>query len=171
MQNNDPKLTKLDLNEYVSKADPRIAFRGSMDGVIADICFGIAIAAREKNDWLIKRLEEVKDCCFNIMSSHVKGTNPLLPKVCGKTADQMHEISHNTHSYFNGFFFLPSASDGEAVAWLNVIRVHIRDAERALITAAEYAESNAEALILAMNRLSSIVYVLMCMECAKKHDI
>lgn len=171
MKTKDPRLTQLDSDIYVSKADPRIAFRGSLDSVIADICFGISLAAKENNSWLVQRLAEVRDCCLSIMSAHVKGGLPDFPKVCGKSADEMHEISHNTRRYFNGSFFLPTVEHTQDIAWLNVIRAHIRDAERALVAAADLDEPNAEALLLAMNRLSSIVYVLLCMECTKKHEL
>lgn len=153
-------MTNLNKDVYVRKDDPRIVFRGLLDGVMADICYCAALALDEGKIELCARLQELNECCKAVMSAHVKETEPVLPKIGGRDLETLHEMSHDPGKYFGCGHFLPEPSKGPALAYLNVVRTRVRDAERALVSAA--AEGQNEGILYAMNRISSAAYVLMC---------
>jgi ethanolamine utilization cobalamin adenosyltransferase len=154
------EMTSLNNDVFVRKDDPRIVFRGLLDGVMADICFCAALAYQEGKTELCSRLRELNDCCKAVMSAHVKGTEPAMQKIGGRDLETLHEMSHDPGKYFACGHFLPEPDKGLALSYLNVVRTRIRDAERALVSATREGES--ESVLQAMNRLSSAAYVMMC---------
>ncbi|OQB24698.1 MAG: Cobalamin adenosyltransferase [Firmicutes bacterium ADurb.Bin182] len=147
--------TSLNNESMVRKDDKRIVFRGLLDGVMADICFCAALAYNEGNAMLCSRLQELNECCKAVMSAHVKGTEPVLPKIGGKDLKTLHEMSHDPGKFFGCGHFLPEPEQGLALAWLNVLRTGIRDAERA-------CEEENQGIQNAMNWMSGAVFVMMC---------
>jgi ethanolamine utilization cobalamin adenosyltransferase len=152
--------TSLNNDVLVKKDDPRIAFRGLLDGVMADICFCAALAFKEGKTGLCGRLSDLNECCKAVMSAHVKGTEPVMQTIGGRDLDTLHKMSHDPGKYFGCGHFLPEPDKGLSLSYLNVVRTRIRDAERALVTASCDGEN--EGILRAMNRLSSAAYVMMC---------
>ncbi len=155
-------MTSLNGDVMVRKDDPRIHFRGLLDGAMADTGFGAALALYEGNVRLSEALGDVNRCLMAIMSAHVRCCEPELPYVAGRDMESLHEMSHNPQKYFKCGHFIPSPEDGLSLSWLNVIRTRVRDVERSLISA--YNGEPDEKLCRAVNRVSSAVYVLMCEE-------
>lgn len=152
--------TSLNNDVIVRKDDPRIVFRGLLDGVMADICFCAALAYHEGKTELCGRLRELNECCKAVMSAHVKGTEPVMQTIGGWDLETLHKMSHDPGKYFGCGHFLPEPDKGPALSYLNVVRTRIRDAERALVSASRDGEN--EGILRAMNRLSSAAFVMMC---------
>ncbi len=155
-------MTNLHGSVMVRKDHPQIVFRGILDGVMADVGFGAALAIKDGNTGLQQKLEQINLCLMQVMSAHVRGMEPELPNVGGRDMETLHEMSHNPEKYFGCFHFIPKPEQGLALAWLNVIRTRVRDAERALVACG--GENPDEALCRAVNRISSAVFVMMCEE-------
>ncbi|MBQ9832707.1 MAG: hypothetical protein IJO48_03140 [Clostridia bacterium] len=157
--------TSLHGNEFVRKDDPQIEFRGLLDSAMAQAAFGASIARFENKPNLEKGFCEIERGLMEIMSGHYKCTVVKLSDICGKDAETLHKMSHNPQKYFSTTQFIPTPEQGMALAYMNVLRTRIRDAERALIACYKDCENEqALSLIQAMNRLSSAAFVIMCEE-------
>ena len=84
-------------------------------------------------------------------------------KLCGLTADELRSHSHRPQDFYGQPHFMPSAADGVTIARLNRCRSAARDAELKAVAAFLDADGNPTRvdLLQAMNRLSSMLYILM----------
>ncbi|MEG1893008.1 MAG: hypothetical protein RR232_00685 [Clostridia bacterium] len=156
-------MTSLHGDELVRKDHPQIVFRGVLDGVTADVAYGAALAMADGNERVMRELNDIGACLMCVMSGHVTGKPFTLPSIDGCDLDQLHDMSHNPQKYFGCYHFIPKPEQGLALAWLNVIRTRVRDAERALVAC--YPDSCPdESLCHVLNRISSAVFVMMCRE-------
>lgn len=162
MRNNEA-YTNLNHNETVRKDHPEIQFRGILDGAIAAVCYGKALAYRENHTELNNALSEIQAALQDIMRAHVMKEAMPVQTLLGLTPEQLREMSHNPKAYFGIGQFLPSPEKGLSLAFLNIIRTKIRDAERAFIACFEDDALPIE-IATALNRLSSAVFILMCRE-------
>ena len=89
----------------------------------------------------------------------------LLPasKLLGLTEGEIRSHSHRPQDFYGQPHFMPSASDGELMARLNRCRCAARDAE--LRAVAAFVDGDGcvlrADLLQAVNRLSSVLYILM----------
>lgn len=162
-------MTILHGKDMCRKDDPRICFRGELDGVMACVAYGAALAQKDGNDSLSASLSDVNRCLMLIMSAHYKNDGaPLdLPKINGRDMEEIHEISHDPVRHFGHYHFIPKPEYGPALSWLNVIRTRVRDAERALVAC--YEGEPDENICRAINRVSSALFVMMCEENARHY--
>ena len=85
------------------------------------------------------------------------------------TEEELRSRSHRPQDFWGQPHFMPAASDGAEVVWLNRCRCAVRSAELAACKAFETAEGSSRPdLIRALNRMSSGVYLLMIEEKAKQ---
>ena len=91
-------------------------------------------------------------------------------KLCGLTEAEIRRRSHFPQNYYAQPHFMPGVSDGEVVARLNRARCAAREAELAAVAAFTDREGKPTRLdiLQAMNRLSSMLYLLMIQEKSKK---
>ena len=155
-------MTHLNATEMVHKGHPRIALRGKLDSLEADIMLAEISALTAGGQNFIAQLEEVLTLTRRILGSEVSG-KPLGDwTLGGMTAEQIHEASHQPQNF--GFIghVLPSAGQGLMPALFNRLRTQVRETELAM--AAAFCQGNnscdREDLLLALNRLSSYFYVL-----------
>ena len=155
--------TSLRGSQMVRKDHPEICFRGLLDDAIAGVCFGAALAHAEGKQNLECGLKDITCALMNIMGAHVCEKEPQPWSMLGRDMETLHEMSHNPTKYFSTTQFLPKPEQGPALAWLNVIRTQVRDAECALIACYEDTDPP-EGICRSLNRVSSAVFVLMCEE-------
>ena len=89
---------------------------------------------------------------------------PLSPgTLCGLTEDEQRRRSHFPQDYYGQPHFMPSAADGAVIARLNRARCAAREAELAAVTAFRDRDGNPTRvdILRAMNRMSSMLYILM----------
>ena len=89
---------------------------------------------------------------------------PLIwEKLCGLSQQEQRRRSHFPQDYYGQPHFMPGAGDGMTIARLNRARCAAREAELAAAAAFSDREGNPTRpdLIRALNRMSSMLYILM----------
>ena len=154
------ELTHLYGNVLVPKTHPRIAFRGAMDTLEAELLLCQLNCPNAAN-----QLGEILDLARRLIRCEVMGEPVPVQKLCGLTEEEQRNRSHRPQDYFGIPHFMPSVSDGAAVLALNRCRCAARHAELAAARAFIDGEGKVTRgdILRALNRMSSMVYILMCM--------
>lgn len=145
--------THLRGNILVPKTHPVIAFRGAMDALQAQLLLAEAVC-----DSLRPQLGEILDLARNIIRWDVLQEPAKFDRLCGLTPQQIREHSHFPQKFYGIPHFMPEYTDGTAVLQLNLARCVARQAE--LAAAHAFGESRSD-LVQALNRMSSMLYILM----------
>lgn len=156
------EMTHLKGNRLVNKTDPRIAFRGQLDSLRAElICLQVLTEKEAKT--LTTPLQELIDALGNVMAADVRGVPVKEMTFFGMPLEEIHRTTHNPHRMGLAAHPVPEYSMGEVCAQLNRIRALTRQAELSAITAYGQDSPNPRPdICLWMNRLSSCVYYLFC---------
>jgi len=155
-------MTHLNTGQLVHKTHPRIALRGKLDSLEAEILL-VEIQAKERGALsLIPALEDALALTRRILAAEVTGKPLGEWLMVGQTPDQIHQASHHPQSFGFRGHVLPGAEQGMVAALLNRLRTQVREAELAAAAAFCQGEGpcNREDLLMALNRLSSYFYVL-----------
>ena len=159
-------MTHLNGNVLVMKTHPRIRFRGAMDTVEAELL----LCALHCEGQLRKDLGEILSLARMLIRCEVMGEPVPEGKLCGLTESELRSHSHRPQDYYGQAHFMPEISDGEVVLSLNRCRCAARAAE--LAAAAAFTDENGCAervdILRALNRMSSMIYILMIQEKAGK---
>lgn len=152
-------MTHLNGDVLVEKTHPRIAFRGAMDTLEAELLLG----QLELPQWQ-KELGEVLALVRKLLRCEVL-EEPLPEQTLGGLdAGQLRAQSHRPQEYYGQPHFMPALEDGAAVLWLNRLRCQVRYGE--LKAAAAVPERTD--ILQALNRMSSFLYILMIRQKAGK---
>ena len=154
-------MTHLNAEILVPKTHPRIRFRGSMDTLEAELILA-QIAAPQA----APQLEEILQLARRILRCDVLNEPLEDITLCGLTESQLRHRSHFPQEFYGIAHFMPTAADGSAMAQLNRARCAAREAELWAAEAFADREGNPTRsdLLRAMNRLSSMLYILMLEE-------
>ena len=152
-------MTHLQGNILVHKTHPRIAFRGAIDTLEAELI----LCQLDGDEKVAKDLAEVLAFTRTLLRCDVLGESVPTEKLCGLTAEQLRSHSHRPQDFYGQPHFMPNASDGRLIARLNRCRCAAREAELRAVAAFSDADGNPTRtdILLAMNRLSSMLYILM----------
>lgn len=154
-------MTHLYGDVLVSKTHPRIAFRGAMDNLEAELLLcQLAVPHRKKE------LGEVLSLARNLIRWEVMGEPVEEQQLCGMTAQQLRQHSHRPQDFYGQPHFMPEAKDGQAILQLNRTRCAARNAELKAVAAFLDTEGNPTRpdILQALNRMSSLLYILMIQE-------
>ncbi len=155
--------THLRGNILVPKTHPVIAFRGAMDTLEAELL--LAQQAVSRGD-LRGKLGEILTLARNILRWDVLQEPVKEAPLCGLSAQQLRERSHRPQDFYSQPHFMPEYTDGPGILQLNKARTAARSAE---LAAASAFSGTRPDIILAMNRMSSMLYILMIqLKAAKK---
>lgn len=159
-------MTHLHGNVLVSKMHPRIAFRGAMDTLEAELLL-CQLQAEPK---LRQQLSEILDFARMLLRNEVMEEPVAEKPLCGLDQKALRERSHRPQDFYGQPHFMPSVADGACILQMNRARCAARAAELQAVRAFTDREGNPTRLDLlrAMNRLSSMIYILMIQEKAKK---
>ena len=151
-------MTHLNGEVLVPKTHPRIAFRGAMDTLEADLILA-QLAAGE----LAPQIGEVLALARKLIRCDVLEEPLRQETLCGLTEAEQRERSHRPQDFYGQPHFMPEAADGEPLARLNRARCAAREAELRAVAAFSDREGNPTRLDLlrALNRMSSMLYILM----------
>jgi ethanolamine utilization cobalamin adenosyltransferase len=158
-------MTHLNGDILVSKTHPRIRFRGKLDTLEAEL-----ILCQLSCPQLSDALEQILELSRQILRCEVLN-EPLEPKkLCGLSPEEQRLHSHFPQDYYGQPHFMPSAADGQVIAALNRVRCAAREAELAAVEAFWDKETipARRDILQAMNRMSSMLYILMIRCKAKK---
>jgi ethanolamine utilization cobalamin adenosyltransferase len=155
-------MTSLSGNRLVPKTNGRIAFRGAVDSLEAEIIEAQILAEELGETWYRESLAGLLSCLRDMLAAEVKETPLAPPCLFGLSADELHRQSHDVKGTFGFDHPLPDYTMGPLAARLNLLRTRVREAELLAVRVFGPGEYEREDLILAMNRLSSALYWLFC---------
>jgi ethanolamine utilization cobalamin adenosyltransferase len=152
-------MTHLNGDVLVSKLHPRIVFRGCMDTLEAELILCQLVADEKTN----LALSEILSFARLLLRCEVLGEPVPAGKLCGLTPEELRSHSHRPQDFYGQPHFMPEAADGEIIARLNRCRTAAREAELRCVKAFldDNGNPSRQDLLQAMNRLSSILYILM----------
>ena len=151
-------MTHLHSDVLVSKTHPRIAFRGAIDALEAEI-----VLCQLTAETVRKELGEILALARLLIRCEVLNEPVPEEKLCGLTQVEIRKRSHFPQEFYGQPHFMPEHTDGAAILHINKCRCTARQAELAAVRAFVDDEGNvARADILkALNRMSSMLYILM----------
>lgn len=157
-------MTHLNAEILVPKTHPRIRFRGKMDTLEAELILCQRVPGAPE-----AALGEILDFARKILRCDVLDEPLIWDTLCGLSEQEQRERSHMPQDYYGQPHFMPQASDGSVIAGLNRARCFAREAELAAVEAFSDREGNLvrEDIPKALNRMSSMLYLLMIQEKAK----
>lgn len=152
-------MTHLNGNVLVSKTHPRIAFRGAVDMLEAELLLCQVSAGEE----LRRQLGEILELTRKLIRWDVLEEPAEDAPLCGLTMDELRQHSHRPQEFYGQPHFMPSAGDGAVILQLNRARCAARQAELLAVDAFTDREGNPTRtdLLRVLNRLSSMLYILM----------
>lgn len=158
-------MTHLNGDVLVEKTHSRILFRGAMDTLEAEIML-CQLTVPEKTG----QLEEILGLAREILRCEVLDEPLGEKKLCGLTARELRERSHRPQDYYGQPHFMPEYGDGEGILRLNRLRCAVREAELKAVAAflGPDGQLAREDIPKALNRMSSMVYILM-IQIKKEH--
>ncbi len=158
-------MTHLYGDVLVYKTHPRIRLRGELDSLQAELML-CQLEAPEQG----KALGEILALSQKIMACDVMEEPLGEDKLCGLTQEELRSRSHRPQDFYGQPHFLPTAADGREILLLNRCRCACRRAE--LAAAAAYLREDGttarEDILRALNRMSSMLYLLMIEKKAQK---
>ena len=160
------QMTHLHGDVLVDKTHPRIAFRGAMDRLEAEL-----IGCQLHCEAWRKELGEILDLSRMLIRCDVMGEPVHEGKLCGLTEEEQRRHSHRPQDFYGQTHFMPEYTDGEVVCLLNQCRCAARNAELAAARAFLRVDGTADRqdILKALNRMSSMIYILMIREKARNH--
>lgn len=155
-------MTHLYGDVLVSKLHPRIAFRGAMDTLEAELLL-CRLACGDKYQ---QPLEELLALARKLLACEVMNEPCNQEKLWGMTPEEIRSHSHRPQDYYGVPHFMPQASDGGVILHLNRARCAVRNAERTAVAAFTDPEGRLVRadLVQLLNRMSSLLYILMIKE-------
>ena len=155
-------MTHLNGDVLVLKTHPRIVFRGAMDTLQAEI-----ILCQLMIPVLTDRMQELLELARELIACDVLDKPLRWERLLGLTEQQLRERSHRPQDFYGQPHFMPAASDGAPVVWLNRCRCAARRAE---LAACQAFGTDRGDIVKALNRMSSSIYLLMIEEKAKQGE-
>ena len=159
-------MTHLYGDVLVDKTHPRVAFRGAIDTLEAELLLCQAEAEPE----IARDLEEILSLSRELIRCEVLSQEVKWARLCGMTQEELRSRSHRPQDYYAQPHFMPEAADGREILLLNRCRCAVRAAELAAAAAFRDADGGCTRpdILKALNRMSSMVYLLMIRLKAKK---
>ncbi|HML36200.1 MAG TPA: phosphate propanoyltransferase [Bacillota bacterium] len=162
-------MTHLHGKKLVLKSDPAIRLRGELDSFITQLVETQLWFTDRGLSGMAEKLEEVVVFCRGLMQAEVLEKEFEFPLIFGFDKEQLRAVSHDPVKYFGVKHSFVSREHGTSVAKLHVLRAKSREVELAAINAFVTSDGKCrrEDIVSALNRLSSAMYILVCLEKAR----
>jgi ethanolamine utilization cobalamin adenosyltransferase len=147
-------LTHLNRRELVRKTHPRIAFRGRLDSLEAEL-----LLCQKTPNAPVAVLQEMLLLMRSLMRADVLEEPVSELRLWGMDEKEIRERSHQPMKYYGIGFFVPSHKDSLLLLQLNRLRASIRETE----LLSYHAFPTRTDIHRALNRLSSLCWLL-CLE-------
>ena len=150
-------MTHLNAQVLVRKDHPRIRFRGAMDSLEAQLLL------------CGPQTEEILDLARRLIHCDVLEEPVGEFTLYGLSQEQQRQHSHFPQEHYGVTHFMPRVADPQTILRLNQCRCWARAAELAAVEAFVDADGRVERpdILQALNRMSSMLYILMLQEKAK----
>lgn len=152
MEEKPEHMTHLHGDVLVEKTHPRIAFRGAVDLLEAELLLGM----QQMPQWS-QALEEALTLVRQLLRCEVLEEPVPQTLLCGMDEQQLRSHSHRPQDYYGQPHFMPEVADGPVVLQLNRLRSLARWTELKAVAALPERTD----ILRALNRLSSLLYILM----------
>jgi len=165
--------TCLYTNRLTEKDNPVIVLRGKLDTLNAMILEARLLGTEKQNMDFVNDLQEILEFLRFIFTTEYKCDTPDDFVILGFSSSEIQEQSHHPEKYFGRAHLLINNLTGPLCLRLNLLRTAAREAELAAVavlhettdmedTADSQAAVNCRKFIIkALNRLSSLFYILM----------
>ena len=158
MEEKPEHMTHLYGNVLVPKTHPRIAFRGAMDTLQAELLLCIRQADKPWKELLEQALQAAK----MVLSWEVMEEPAGEVELGGMSPQQLRDRSHRPQDYYGQPHFMPSGQDSQQLLLVNRARTLARQAELAAARAFCTEQGvQRQDLMQVLNRLSSFLYLIM----------
>ena len=154
------RMTHLRGNMLVDKSHPRIAFRGSIDSLMALILLVQNQVMSQQLPGLEEDLQQILERVRQILAAEVKQESVQEYKLLGLDDQQLRLASQNVRQSVGIDHPIPEHTMSNIALQLNYLRTQIRQTELYAIQA--FAPEEDGGIIQALNRLSSAVYLIFC---------
>lgn len=152
--------THLYNNVLVEKSHPRIVLRGKLDSLLS-LIIDIECQFRERHeDKLLDYLKKYQKIVHTILYSEAAEKSLEFDSIFGLSSDDIRNISHHPKEYFGCDHIFVNDEMPFTVIKLNLIRTSVREVELAAYNA---LKNERDDLIKLLNRMSSVIYILMLM--------
>ena len=152
------QMTHLNGDVLVYKTAPRIRFRGAVDTLEAELLLCQLNCEKWRSE-----LGEILALARQLIRCDVLDEPVAEGTLCGLTPEQQRSHSHRPQDYYGQVHFMPEVTDGPVVLHLNRCRTAARAAELAAAAAFTDGDGNCTRvdILKALNRMSSMIYILM----------
>lgn len=156
------ELTHLNGEVLVPKTHPRIAFRGKMDSLQSLLLLAQKAAGQQGYETVGRDLAQCLELTGKILSCDVLEEPLDGVTLGGLKAEQLRQRSHRPQDYYDQPHFMPHGGCSWTLLLVNRARTAAREAELALCHGFRDREGRItrKDLLLAMNRLSSFLWIL-----------
>lgn len=163
LQEKPEHMTSLYGNVLVFKDHKRIIFRGKLDSLESKILETQTSFHALKCKRLVADLQEILEFVRQILRCEVLEEELQELSLQNMNEAEMREISHNPQKYYGIDHLIPDYKMGEVLVRLNTLRSTTRETELAAYEAfkEETGEAKRKDIILALNRLSSLFWIMM----------
>ena len=151
-------MTHLNGDTLVKKTHPRIRFRGEVDALEAEILLCCRTVPEMEGE-----LSELLQLSRELIRADVL-EQPLQQKtLCGMTEEEIRKRSHFPQDFYGIPHFMPQPGDTTEILCLNRLRSAVRRTELSAAEAFQDREGNCTRpdMVKALNRMSSMVYLMM----------
>lgn len=156
-------MTHLNGNVLVPKTDPRIAFRGKLDTLEAQILCLQCTASEKGMTRLCSELGELLSFTRSILAAEVKSETLASVRLLNMSSAEIRETSHRVKEKIGIGHPVPDYTMGSFALRLNLLRTQVRETELACANAFTLGGTCTRVdLVEGLNRLSSCVYILFC---------
>jgi len=151
-------MTHLNGDVLVGKDHPRIAFRGEVDALEAELLLCQLNCEKYRSD-----LAQILSLVRRLIRCEVLNEPMPGDRLCGLTEDEIRHRSHFPQAHYGQPHFKPEYTDGAVILWLNRARCAARAAELAAVRAFTDRDGQPSRvdILQALNRVSSMLYILM----------
>jgi len=154
MEEKPESMTHLNGDTLVEKTHPRIAFRGAVDTLEAELLLCCANAT----GIIRTQLEEALSYTRYLLRAEVLEESVKATALGGMDENALRQRSHRPQDFYGQPHFMPEPADGNLLLQVNRARCAARNAELKAVTA---FPTGREDLLKAFNRLSSFLYLIM----------
>jgi ethanolamine utilization cobalamin adenosyltransferase len=154
-------LTHLRGRRLVRKDHPVIVWRGRLDAFCARLMEVQLLGQREGRPDFVDELQEILEFCRRLLKAEVTGLEVEDFRLLGLAPHDLRERSHHPDKFFGHPHLLMSHAMGPLPVALNALRAEVRIVETAAAAAfGSPGRPPRDDLILALNRLSSLFYIM-----------
>ena len=160
LDNKPENYTHLYNNVLVQKGHPRIILRGKLDSLLS-LIIDIQYEFKERHeDKLLEYLKKYQKLVHTILYSEVTEKDLEFDTIFGLSEEDIRKISHHPKEYFGCDHIFVNYEMPFTVIKLNLIRTSVREVE---LVAFNALQNERDDLIKLLNRMSSVIYILMLM--------